>query len=32
MFSQNVEEILKEFGEIIGKYRMLDEILWGLKD
>ena len=31
MFCPNFEGILKEFGKIMGKYRMLDEILWGLK-
>ena len=29
--SPNIEEILRKFPEIMGKYRILDENLWGLK-
>ena len=29
--SPNFEEILWKFSEIMGKYRILDENLWGLK-
>ena len=31
MFSPNFEGNSKEFGETMGKYSMLDRILWGLK-
>ena len=30
--SSNFEDILRKFGEIMGKYRILDENMWGLKD
>ena len=30
IYSYNFEDILKKLGEIMRKYRLLDDILWGL--